>query len=76
MFDILSHQQKCTSKQLWDYILYLSEWLKSKTEVITHAREDMEEGEYSSIADESTNLYSHFGNQYDNFSENFTIDLP
>jgi hypothetical protein len=31
----------------------------------------VEKKEYSSIDDGSANFYSHFGNQYDGFSENW-----
>lgn len=34
-----------------------------------HAGKGMEQGKHSSIADESPNLYNHFGNQYGRFSE-------
>lgn len=33
--------------------------------------EDVEQGWHSSIAAESANLDSHFGSQYDSFSENW-----
>ena len=41
----------------------VSEWLRSKTRVTSPAGEDVEQEECSSIADESANLYSHYGNQ-------------
>ena len=37
----------------------------------TYTEEDVELGEHSSTADGSGNLYSHFGNQYGSFSENW-----
>ena len=40
------------------------------TQVTDHAGEDVEQVEHSSIADGSTNLYSHCGNQYGGSSEN------
>ena len=57
---------ECKSKLL----LHFSEWLRSITQVTAHAGEDVEQGEHSSIADGSANLYSHYRNQYGNFSEN------
>jgi hypothetical protein len=42
----------------------------------SHAGEDIEKWEHSSIAGESANLYSHFGNQYGGFSKSLGIDLP
>jgi hypothetical protein len=38
--------------------------------VTPHAGEVMEQGEHFSIAGGSANLYNHFGNQFDNLSEN------
>ena len=35
-----------------------------KTQVITHAGEDIEQGEHSSIASGSANLCNHFRNQF------------
>jgi hypothetical protein len=40
-------------------------------QVMTHAGEAMEQGEHSSTAGESANLYNHFGNQFGSFSENW-----
>jgi hypothetical protein len=37
---------------------------KIKNTKTAHAGEDVEQGEYSSIAGGSTNLFSHYGNQY------------
>ena len=51
-------------------ILHLPEWLRSKTQVTAHAGKDVEQGEHSSIAGGSTNLYNHFENQFGGFSEN------
>ena len=45
--------------------------VKIKTQSTAHAGEDVEQGEHSSIADGSANLYINFGNQFDNFSENW-----
>jgi hypothetical protein len=39
--------------------------------VIVHAGNDMEQGEHSSIAGRSTNLNSHYGNQYGSFLESW-----
>jgi hypothetical protein len=39
--------------------------------MITHAGKDVEQGEYSSIAAGSANLYNHFGNQLGGFSDNW-----
>ena len=42
-----------------------------KTQVIAHAGEDVEQGEHSSSARGSANLYNHFENQFDSFSKNW-----
>jgi hypothetical protein len=63
VFNILSHQGNVNQNELWDDILYSSEWLRSKTQVTVHAGEDVEQGEQASIAGEIANLYNHFGNQ-------------
>lgn len=36
------------------------EWLRSKPQVTAYSREDVEQSEHFSIADGSTNFYSHF----------------
>ena len=43
---------------LRDSILFLTEWLRSKTQVIAHTGEDVEQGEHSSIVGRSANLYN------------------
>jgi hypothetical protein len=52
-------------------MLYPSEWLRLKTQEMTHASEDVEQGEQSIIAGGSAHLYIHFGNQFGIFSENW-----
>ena len=42
-----------------------------KPQVIAHAGEDVEQGEHSSIAGGSANVYNHFENQFGGFSENW-----
>ena len=49
----------------------MSEWLRSKTQVIQHSGHDVEQGEHSNIAVGSENLYNNFGNQIVEFSENW-----
>ena len=44
---------------------------KIKTPVIAHAREDVDQREYSSFSGRSTKLNSHFAYQYGDFSENW-----
>jgi hypothetical protein len=51
MFNILSHQGHANQ-----YILHSSEWLKSNTQMIADAEEDVEQEEISSIAGGSVNL--------------------
>ena len=41
---------------------------KTKVQVTAHAAEDVEQGEHSSIAGGSTDLYGHFEGQSDRFS--------
>jgi hypothetical protein len=43
---------------------YFSIWI---WELIAHADKNVEQGEYSSIVDESTDLYNNVGNQFDGF---------
>jgi hypothetical protein len=45
----------------------MSEWPKSKTQATAHTANDVEQGEHSSIAGGSSNLYNHFGNQFGGF---------
>jgi hypothetical protein len=52
-------------KMVLRFSLYLSEWPRSKTQEIAQAGEGMEQGEHSSIAGGSANLYNHFGNQFE-----------
>ena len=40
-------------------------------QMTVYAGEDVEQGKYFSTAGGSTHLYSHFGNQYGGFSENW-----
>ena len=42
-----------------------------KTQVTTHADEDVEKDEHSSIADGIANMYNHLGNQSVSSSENW-----
>lgn len=49
-------------KSLQDSISHLSEWLRSKSQEIAHAVEDVEKGKYSSIAEECK-LVEHFENK-------------
>jgi hypothetical protein len=49
----------------------MSKWLSSKTQAIAHAGEDGQQGDHFSIAGETANLYSHSGNQFGGFSENW-----
>ena len=51
--------------------LILVRMTKSKTQVMVHAGEDGEQWGHSSIAGGRANLYSHFGNQFGSFSENW-----
>ena len=39
--------------------------------MIVYAGEDVEQEEHSSIVGGNANLYNQFGNQYDNFLENW-----
>jgi hypothetical protein len=48
-----------------------SEWLRSKSQVTTHVREDVEKEERSSIAGAIANWYNHSGNQSGGSSENW-----
>jgi hypothetical protein len=42
---------------------------KMKNTETEHIREDVKQGEHSSIAGGSANLHTHFGNQLGGFSE-------
>lgn len=43
---------------------------KKKTQMIAYDGKDVEQGEHSSIACESANVYNNFGNQFGGFSGN------
>jgi hypothetical protein len=49
--------------ELCGSILYQSELQRSKSQVVAHAGEDVEQEEDSSIAGGSANLYNNSGNQ-------------
>ena len=51
---------------------YQSEWLRSKTQVIVDAGEDVEKEKYSSISGGILSWYRHSGNLSGAFSENWT----
>ena len=40
------------------------EWLRSKSQVTTHAGDDVEQEEHASLADGSAKLYNHSANQF------------
>ena len=69
MFNILSHQVKTTLR--FHLIPIGMAKIKKKKSRKAHACEDVEQGENSSIAGESINLYNHYGNQFGCFSENW-----
>ena len=50
-------------------MLYKPELLTSKSQVMSLTGEDIEQGESTTIADGSENLYNHFENQFLIFSE-------
>ena len=52
------------------YHLYWSEWLRSKTQMITCSGECVEQEEHSSIPGESANMDNYFRNPLGIFSEN------
>jgi hypothetical protein len=73
MFNILSHQGETNQKNsvISSYIP-IRMTIINKTQGTTHAGEDedVEQGEDSSIAGGSTNLYNYVGTQSGSFSEN------
>jgi hypothetical protein len=70
LFKVLSHQGNTNQNYPEITTLHPSEWLRSKVQETADAGEDVEQGEPSSIAGGSANLYNHFGNHFDVFSEN------
>jgi hypothetical protein len=58
--------------QPWDSTSYLSEWLRSKTQVAADAGKDVEKEEHSSIVGGIASWYNHSGNQFSGSSENWT----
>jgi hypothetical protein len=67
---ILSHQGNANQSNSYS-IIPMSEWLILKTQVIAPDGEDMEKREYYYIDGGNVNMYSHFGNQFVSFSENW-----
>ena len=63
---------KCKIKQQWDATTRLLECLKSRTLKAPNAHADVEQKEFSFIAGGNAKLYSHFGRQFDSFSQNWT----
>jgi hypothetical protein len=57
-------------------MLFLSKWLRSEIQVISHAGEAMDQYEHSSTSGGSENLYNRFGSQYCRFSGKLEINLP
>jgi len=72
MFNTLNHQGNANQNnpEVQSYIPH-NGWIKQRTQVTAFAGEDVEQEEHFSIAGGSTNLYSHFGNQFGGFSENW-----
>jgi hypothetical protein len=56
--------------------LHTSEWLRSKTQELSHAVEDVGQGKHSSIAGASVNWYNHLGNQFGIFLRKLGIVVP
>ena len=56
-------------------IFHLTPIRMLKTQVTAHAGEDVEQGEHSSIAGGSANLYNHSGNTFEGFLSKFRIVL-
>ena len=67
MFKVLSHQGHANQNdfEIPSYICQI------KTQMTAHAGKDVEQGEHSFTAGGSANLYNHFGNKLDSFSENW-----
>ena len=72
MFNILSCQRN-ENQNHFEIPSYLSEWLRSKSQVIALATKDVEQEEHSTIAGGSAKLHSKFGNQYGSFLENWEL---
>jgi hypothetical protein len=56
IIEVLSHQGNANQNPEF------SSYTKIKTQVIEHSGQEVEQGEYSSIASGNANLYNHFGN--------------
>jgi hypothetical protein len=59
------------NNKLLSHNIYVEDLDQSLIEVTAHAGQDLEQENHSSTAGESANLYSYFGIQYGNFSENY-----
>ena len=70
MFNIFGHFGKANQNNA-EISLHPSVWLISKFQATAQAGKDVEQGEPSSIAGGSEDLYNHSGNQFGGFSENW-----
>jgi hypothetical protein len=59
----IRNKTECKSKLFWYALIYLSEWLRSTTQVTAHVGKDVEQGEHTSVAAGRANLNSHYENQ-------------
>ena len=62
--NVLNHQGNANPNISEIQSLHSSEWLRSKSPLTANAVDDVEKGEYSSIAGRGENLYSLRGIQY------------
>lgn len=74
MFNILSHQGTVNQNdsEIPSYA-FQNDLDRSKTQVRVHAGEDTDQGEHSSTAGGSANLYSCYGNKYGESSGNWKL---
>jgi hypothetical protein len=75
IFNIIIYQGNANQNNS-EILSYTCQWLRSKTHMIAHADQDVEQGEHTSMLFTSVNLHNHFGREFVSFSEGLGVDPP